>query len=168
MMTALVGIKKHAPVTALLEAKTSQDDDLSPMWLTASPYHGKEHLLDLRTLDLPNRLLALALTGLQVATQEYASVTYEEAFDWTALMAQLRVLVAETGFSWTRQEFYVVEFRSKLLPRIDNDLLFKLDKESHREATQSGGLLTYWYGKPNSNRRNLATCEYTLTSSCYG
>jgi len=29
------------------------------------------------------------------------------------------------------------------------------------EATLSGGLLKYWYGKPDAERRNLATCMYS-------
>ncbi|KIW92384.1 uncharacterized protein Z519_07368 [Cladophialophora bantiana CBS 173.52] len=126
--------------------------------LTVSPYLEPEHLLDLNTLDTPSRLLALASTQLEPASGKYATVPYEDAFDWSSLMATLKSLAAKEAYRWTRQEFYAVEFRSKLRRNIDVDLLFKLDKESHIEATQSGGLLKYWYGVPDMDRRNLATC----------
>src|SRR5258708_6748395 len=47
-------------------------------WLTVSPYLEQEHLLDLDSVDTPNRLLALALTELEAATPQYATVRYEE------------------------------------------------------------------------------------------
>ncbi|EXJ88545.1 hypothetical protein A1O1_05475 [Capronia coronata CBS 617.96] len=127
-------------------------------WLTVSPYLERDHQLDLESIDTPNRLLALALRQLQPATTEYAKVRYDEALDWRNIMSTLRILVATEGYRWTRHSFYVVEFRSKLKQNVDVDLLFKLDKESHVEATKSGGLLKYWYGTPDTERRNLATC----------
>ncbi|KAJ9615149.1 hypothetical protein H2200_001223 [Cladophialophora chaetospira] len=130
----------------------------STRWLTVSPYLEDEHLLDLNSVDTPNRLLALALTELEAATPHYATVRYEDALDWDSLMSNLQSLAAREGYKWTRNEFYVVEFRSRLKQDIDVDRLFRLDKESHIEATASGGLLKYWYGVPDESRRNLATC----------
>jgi hypothetical protein len=145
----------------------AQDDgtDLERQWLDVSPYHEKEHLLDLMTLDASNRLLALALTALEPATSTYANVKYEEALNWDVVMKLLRSLISRKGYNWQRQRFYVVEFRSKLGEGIDVDRLFQLDKMSHQEATRSGGLLKYWYGVPDSERRNLATCEQ-ITPRC--
>lgn len=131
-------------------------------WLTVSPYPEQEHCLDLNTVDTPDRLLALASRELEPATPQYATVKYEEALDWDSMMYTLRSLAAKEGYRWTRHEFYVVEFRSKLKKQIDVDLLFRLDKESHIEATASGGLLKYWFGVPDENRRNLATCKSKL------
>jgi len=34
----------------------------------------------------------------------------------------------------------------------------ELDEGSHAEATKSGGLLKYWFGMPDEDGRNLATC----------
>ncbi|KAL2444359.1 hypothetical protein ABEF95_016407 [Exophiala dermatitidis] len=127
-------------------------------WLTVSPYLEPEHQLDLESIDTPNRLLAFALTHLQAATPHYATVDYNAAFNWEDVMSELKALSAAEGYRWKRKSFYVVEFRSKLKQDIDVDLLFRLDKESHAEATASGGLLKYWYGVANSERRNLATC----------
>ena len=133
---------------------------LEPRWLVASPYLEQEHLLDLNSLDGQSQLFALALTKLKAATDDYAVVNYEDALDFETLMAELKSLTHRHGVTWTKQDFYVVEFRSQLQESIDNARLFKLDVESHREAAQSGGLLKYWYGVPDSKRRNLATCEY--------
>ena len=133
---------------------------LEPRWLAASPYLEQEHLLDLNTLDVQSQLFALALTKLETATNDYAVVKYEDSLDFEGLMTELRLLADRHGVTWKSQDFYVVEFRSKLKTEIDNSLLFRLDKESHREASESGGLLKYWYGAPNGERRNLATCEW--------
>ncbi|ERF76567.1 hypothetical protein EPUS_05840 [Endocarpon pusillum Z07020] len=126
--------------------------------IIASPYLEESHLLDLTTLDDQSRLLALALSDLTTATRDYAIAAYEKAIDLEGLMSSLRTLVIAEGSRWTEQSFYVVEFRSTLKAGIDRDLLFTLDQKSHEEATQSGGLLKYWYGEPDAERRNLATC----------
>ena len=133
-----------------------------PRWLTASPYLEEAHLLDLDTVDTQSRMLAQALTDLKVATEEYATVEYEKALDFSAVTSRLRSIAALEGVTWVQQDFYVVDFRSKLKSQYDKDLLFMLDKKSHQEAMQSGGLLKYWFGEPNAERRNLATCEFTV------
>lgn len=130
--------------------------------IIASPYLEESHLLDLTTLDDQSRLLALALSDLTTATGDYAIAAYEKAIDLEGLISSLRTLVIAEGSRWTEQSFYVVEFRSILKLGIDRDLLFTLDKKSHEEATQSGGLLKYWYGEPDAERRNLATCEMIM------
>jgi hypothetical protein len=137
---------------------SSRAEDNRPRWLVASPYTEPAHLLDLDTLDVQSRLFAIALTHLQVATADYAFVAYEDVFDFGLLMEKLQESAREHGVTWHRQDFYVVEFRSTLKASFDNDRLSFLDKESHKEAVASGGLLKYWFGTPNSARQNLATC----------
>ena len=142
-------------------------DPMSPRWkrsdhrrlIPSSPYTDLEHQLDLSTVDEQSRLLAVALLNLKQRTPEYALVKYEESFDLDGLVEELARLVRESDWKWKQQDFYVVEFRSQLKEDIDNALLFKLDKESHKEANISGGLLKYWYGEPDAERRNLATCK---------
>jgi hypothetical protein len=134
-------------------------------WMIASPYLQPSHLLDLTTLDNQSRLLALALRDLTTATEDYAVAAYEKAIDLEGLISSLKSLLAAQGLKWAEQSFYVVDFRSTLKSDIDRGLLFMLDKKSHEEATQSGGLLKYWYGEPDAERRNLATCEYG--QSCF-
>lgn len=130
--------------------------------LPSSPYIEDCHLLDLNTLDTQSRLMALALTTLHPKGPNYATNEYEDSLELDDLLVELEKLVRTKAIRWSKQEFYVVEFRSQLKTEIDNDLLFRLDKESHREANISGGLLKYWYGEPDANRRNLATCKSML------
>jgi hypothetical protein len=128
-------------------------------FLISSPYTEIHHQLDLSTLDAHSALLARALTDLHAATTLYATTTYANALSWGAVIEHLRKLCADESHTWTRQSFYVVAFYSKLKDGIDKLLLHQLDKESHAEAVKSGGLLKYWFGSPNEERRNLATCE---------
>ena len=127
--------------------------------LKASPYAGPEHLLYLDHLETQNRLMALALSALSPARPDYAKAAYQQAFSWGRVITLLAALVTEERITWKKQSFYVVEFRSKLQENIDIDRLYLLDKQSHMEATASGGLLKYWYGSPDSERYNLATCK---------
>jgi hypothetical protein len=130
--------------------------------LRASPYAGPEHLLHLNKLETQTRLMALALSSLSPARSDYATADYQQAFHWDQVIALLATLAKEQRITWKKQSFYVVEFRSKLKENIDNDRLYLLDKHSHVEATASGGLLKYWYGSPDSERYNLATCKNFL------
>lgn len=127
--------------------------------IASSPYLEPDHLLDLNSIDSQSQLLAIALTKLKLRTSKYAIVRYEDALDLDELLKELQKLVKEADVAWKHQDFYVVEFRSQLKQNINSMLLFKLDKESHREANISGGLLKYWFGEADTDRRNLATCE---------
>src|SRR5215469_5599453 len=126
--------------------------------LASSPYTESEHLLDLRTLDTSCGLIARALAILHPTRSDYAVADYTDSFNWESVMTQLRTLAVNEDCQWQRQSFYTVTFRSKLKPDTNRALLRQFDKESHREAIASGGLLKYWFGSPDGERRNLATC----------
>jgi hypothetical protein len=49
--------------------------------LIVSPYEDEPHLLDLRTLDLANQLLAKALVGLNCLREDYATAPYVDIFN---------------------------------------------------------------------------------------
>jgi hypothetical protein len=133
-------------------------------FLITSPYNLLAHWLDLRRLpNVQDQLLAMALAFLKPIVADYATLEYESAFNWNEVFTVLRSLSPMSGTAWTTKEFYVVVFRSILKDNIDMDLLSQLDRESHREAVQSGGLLKYWFGKCSSARKNLATCGYTVS-----
>ena len=140
-----------------ISEQRDQDQD-EQQWLITSPYTTKVHQLDLSTIDLQNQILAIALQILTPVSEDYAVLPYPETFQWESVMDVVRTLAKLSGVRWTRREFYVVEFRSRLKADIDRALLYKLDEMSHAEAAVSGGLLKYWYGKPDAERRNLATC----------
>lgn len=127
--------------------------------LIVSPYTSPSHTLDLNTLEIPQQLMAKALTLMASLRPDYALAPYSEAFNWSTVINALDVLVEEQDFTWTRQEFYIIVFRSRLAPTADYLLLGEMDERSHVEATKSGGLLKYWFGEPDAEGHNLATCN---------
>lgn len=144
---------------------TESDSDSSPSpaystLLISSPYNTPGHYLDLTTLTTPSLLFALALTSLKPARPDYATAPYPSALNFPTVLSTLRSLLSQTSYHWPPTTFYVVIFRSILNRGVDQDWLYKLDFESHREACESGGLLKYWFGKADleGERRNLATC----------
>ncbi|KEQ73098.1 hypothetical protein M436DRAFT_14715, partial [Aureobasidium namibiae CBS 147.97] len=126
--------------------------------LVVSPYTSTPHLLDLDRYDTSSQLFAKALTIFQPTRDDYATAGYTESFNFQEVIEALRSLAKAEGYRWTATDFYVVSFRSQLTPDADPEQLFELDASSHQEAMASGGLLKYWYGVKDQNRRNLATC----------
>ena len=133
--------------------------------LIASPYNDAPHLLDIESLDTQSRLLALALSFFKPVRDDYATGEYLESFNWNEVFDLVKTFAEAEGHTWTRQSFYVVSFRSKLQPDVDQDHLHALDAYSHQEAITSGGLLKYWFGTKNEEMQNLATCEFFSRSS---
>ncbi|USP81977.1 hypothetical protein yc1106_09251 [Curvularia clavata] len=149
--------------------KVVDEEPSSSDQLITSPYNKPSHYLSLThpPLPLPSVLLALALTALQPLVPTYATTAYTSALNLDAVLGVLRALVQSEGVDWPETRFYVVVFRSKLKQNIDNDYLYKLDEESHAEACASGGLLKYWFGKSDAERRNLATCFWHSREDAY-
>ena len=133
--------------------------DVHATHIQSSPYADPANHLNLQELTLSLRLFALALTHFTSTRTDYAVAPYLDSFNWSSVFSILRQLCAQSGIEWQRQEFYLVIFRSKLRPTADRVRLGELDKNSHEEACASGGLLTYWFGSPDAERRNLATCK---------
>lgn len=128
--------------------------------LVSSPYILEDHLLDLSRLpNIQDRILSLALTRLAPTRTDYATASYEESFNWDDIRTTIGLLSDAARHQWRQKEYHVVIFRSKLRKDFDAPLLWDLDRESHREATESGGLLKYWFGSTDSDNRNLATCK---------
>lgn len=145
----------------LFDGKASKHNRrLQQGWFAVSPYIQKAHLLDLSTTEHAQGLLAQALTLLVHIREDYATAVYIESFNWNEVMLALKALIVTTGFHWDSRIFFIVIFRSQVKPETDRSHLADLDRRSHAEAMESGGLLKYWFGVPNSNRRNLATCVW--------
>lgn len=79
-----------------------------------SPYTDEPHLLDLRTVDVQEQLLAYALVNLQSLRDDYATANYVETFNWDAVALDLRRRAAAINHPWTARTFYIVVFRSVL------------------------------------------------------
>lgn len=159
--TKFDSLRFEAAAYTQLDVCHAKETDLSS-YLISSPYNNPGHYLDLTTLDTPDLLLAKALTILKPLRSDYSTAPYTEALNLSSVVDLVRTFAADEEIEWKEQTFYVVSFRSKLKEVIDNELLYKLDYESHGEACESGGLLKYWFGGPDGDRRNLATCEYSL------
>lgn len=129
-----------------------QDDDiftlvnkathsLNTNLLQVSPYDEVPHLLDLRTLDIPNQLLAKALVGMDSLREDYATAPYIDTFNWSQILQNVYDLAAASSFDWKETSFYIVVFRSRIPPSTVYADLGVLDKAAHAEATASGGFL---------------------------
>ncbi|KAI1437247.1 hypothetical protein GGR50DRAFT_122487 [Xylaria sp. CBS 124048] len=128
--------------------------------LTISPYTEREHMLDLVTLDTENMILAQALVHLKCLRPDYATAPYVDTFNWGEVVEQVKLLAQQEQHIWKTNSFFVVAFRSRIPPTTVYEDLGVLDKASHAEATASGGLLKYWFGSPDREGRNLATCVW--------
>ncbi|KAG6042073.1 hypothetical protein E4U41_006194 [Claviceps citrina] len=129
-------------------------------FIIQSPYADRDHLLDLQTLDNENALLSRALSRLRAVRGDYATASYKESFNWSEVFDELRQLVAKSGKDFKETSFYIVAFRSQIKPSTDYSHLGELDKAAHAEAIASGGFLKYWFGSPDDELRNLATCVW--------
>ena len=132
-------------------------------YLVNSPYSETCHLLNLGSIGTPQRLLAKALTVMAPIRDDYATAPYSDAFNWGSVVSTLKSLVEIESYVWKHHLFYVVVFRSQVPATTDRSHLAALDKRSHAEAMESGGLLKYWFGTPDVDGRNLATCNSHIT-----
>ena len=151
-------------VASLQHMPSSQDvwkflAKYSTSHLLVSPYLSFDHLLDIRTVEKQEQLMAKALMVLAPVQDDYGSASYLKAFNWPTVIDALRLLVGAEDFVWQEQSFHTIAFRSVLGPMADYARLIGMDEKAHVEATKSGGLLKYWFGEPDINRKNLATCE---------
>ncbi|KAE8452374.1 hypothetical protein EG329_001074 [Mollisiaceae sp. DMI_Dod_QoI] len=129
--------------------------------LVVSPYEEFPHLLDLRTLDTQNQVLARALVGLKCLRDDYATANYVESFNWPEVVTHVKRVAAASSHQWEKgASWYIVVFRSRIPRSTVYSDLGVLDKAAHAEATESGGFLKYWFGSPDSEGRNLATCVW--------
>lgn len=124
-------------LTPAEKSSAPEDENL----LIVSPYEDKPHLLDLRTLDIPNQLLAKALVGLKCQREDYATAPYVSIFNWAEVVDLVHELAKTSNFKWEESSFYIVVFRSRIPPTTVYADLGVLDKAAHAEATESGGFL---------------------------
>ncbi|TGJ80668.1 hypothetical protein E0Z10_g8100 [Xylaria hypoxylon] len=159
MFTTLTG---KTAVTNLIQGiatpKTLRDEakDL----LVISPYTERDHLLDLKSLDMENAILAQALGHLKCLRPDYATAPYIDIFNWAEVIEQVKRLAQQKEHGWKGSSFFVVAFRSQIPPTTVYEDLGTLDKAAHAEAIASGGFLKYWFGNPDKNGKNLATCVW--------
>ncbi|CAM1503047.1 Fc.00g078230.m01.CDS01 [Cosmosporella sp. VM-42] len=138
--------------------KLGQEFDTSGRYLIQSPYTERAHQLDLETLDHENVIIAKALGRFRALREDYATAPYTETFNWPEVIAEVKRQVEDSGKGFKETSFYIVAFRSQIKKSTEYADLGRLDKAAHGEAVASGGFLKYWFGSPDSELRNLATC----------
>ncbi|ORX34235.1 hypothetical protein BD324DRAFT_173468 [Kockovaella imperatae] len=102
-------------------------------------------------LDRPSMILQQTLEGFRASSSRYATERYDIAFNWT----DLEGLPLDMHREW-----YCVVFRSKRKASSSNLSLYSADRAAHYEAIEGGGLIMYWYGEPDDQGQNLATCVW--------
>lgn len=151
----------HQPANgAILALSKELNDQPEDDLLVVSPYAFAPHLLRLNTVSKPNQLLAKALTQMRAVRDDYATAAYIESFNWSTIVDHVKNLAEKAAYEWQPEVFYIVVFRSRVREVTDRVDLGMMDAKAHEEAMQSGGLLKYWFGVPDANCRNLATCKF--------
>lgn len=102
----------------------------------------------LPSIDPASLSLHHSLHFIRPSSSAYASLAYPQAFNWASIHLPLS----------TDREWYCVVFRSKRNKGSEDLSLYEADRRAHEEAISNGGLIMYWYGVPDANGMNLATC----------
>ena len=132
-------------------------------------YKEDSQLVDLDTFHISDQLLILALEQMSERRSDYAQheeVDYKNAFNWDRVLTELGRLAREAKYSWPQsRQYHVIAYYSQLEPGMatSNESRFQLgslDEAAFREALEIGGLMKYWFGEPDGQHRNLATCEH--------
>lgn len=124
-------------IVATPEILPRQTEDL----LVISPYTERQHLLDLKSLDVESAILAQALVHMNCLRPDYATAPYIDTFNWEEVIEQVKRLAQQKKHTWKESFFFVVAFRSQIPPTTVYEDLGALDKAAHAEATATGGFL---------------------------
>ena len=79
--TGLLDILKTSTILPLSNTIEESENEKRNDLLVVSPYEDEDHLLDLDTLDIPNRIFAKALVRLKCLREDYATAPYVEIFN---------------------------------------------------------------------------------------
>ncbi|CAH6722452.1 hypothetical protein CLIB1444_09S03884 [[Candida] jaroonii] len=143
-------------------------EELQKSLIQTSPYLERSHWLDISDYDIQYKLLTIALQSFK-SQGDYANNSYVDSFNIKEIIGLVNYYSRSLNIELPDFDVYIVGFRSCLFPEIrqsseKREILGQVDKASHEEANQSGGLLKYWYGIPNSEGKNLATCWWVSSS----
>jgi hypothetical protein len=89
------------------------------------------------------------LDGLRATREDYAVAPILESFNWRDCLADVE-----------RADWYLVAFRSVREEAADDRMLEELDEAAHREAISHSGLLHYFRGELDEERRCLSFCVW--------
>ncbi len=80
----------------------------------------------------------------------YATIPIEAGFNWRECLSDV-----DSG------QWYLVAFRSLRREGADNEKLLAFDDRAYREAMDSAGLLHYFRGEMDADRRCLSVCLWS-------
>lgn len=89
------------------------------------------------------------LDGLRPTREDYAVAPITESFNWRDCLADV-----------DRADWYLVAFRSVREEAADERRLEDLDEAAHQEAISRSGLLHYFSGELDEERRCLSFCVW--------
>ena len=89
------------------------------------------------------------LEGLRPTREDYAVAPILESFNWAECLGSLE-----------DADWYVVAFRSVRSVDADDRLLYELDALAHEEAIAHTGLLHYFAGELDADRRCVSFCVW--------
>ena len=89
------------------------------------------------------------LDDLRPIREDYAIAPILESFNWAECLASV------DGADW-----YMVAFRSVRNQHADDRLLYELDARAHEEAISQTGLVHYFGGELDAERRCLSFCVW--------
>jgi hypothetical protein len=89
------------------------------------------------------------LEDLRPIREDYATAPILESFNWAESLASV------DGADW-----YMVAFRSVRNQHADDRLLYELDARAHEEAISHTGLVHYFGGELDAERRCLSFCVW--------
>jgi hypothetical protein len=90
-----------------------------------------------------------ALDGLRPTREDYAVAPILESFNWTECLGSV-----------DHADWYMVVFRSVRSVDADDRLLYELDALAHEEAIAHSGLLHYFGGVLDAERRCVSFCVW--------
>lgn len=128
------------------------------------PYFEKEHWLALDSVEAAYRVVALALQSFGPTRELYAFDDYFSSFNVDEVVSIAKTYAHRLKVPLAPTRVYVIAFRLRLKEEVQHlaskrQFLAKVDKDLHREANESGGLLKYWFGTPDDvHATNVATC----------
>jgi hypothetical protein len=89
------------------------------------------------------------LSGLRATRDDYAVAPIIDSFNWPECLRAV-----------DRADWYIVAFRSRRAPGADDALLTELDERAHDEAIAHTGLIHYFAGELDAERRCLSFCVW--------
>lgn len=89
--------------------------------IISSPYLDSNHLLNIKDLAEPFRIIALALQKFEPIDDQYASLRYDAAFDLERIRKWINEHVKVNGVKFPETSAYIIAFRSILKDEVVND-----------------------------------------------